>query len=130
MITLNSLWTDYLVLVNKALACVEWGTFIADKYNDKTTVKEMYDYLETSGVLSDEWIIWTIQKFGEQLSEDVRLRLYDGIKDPRVASQIYFKFSYLTDSEDKKLLKIFKGKLPTIEREISENLVPRKKVLL
>lgn len=132
MITLNSLWTDYLVLVNKASGCANqintWNSTIAGKYEDKTTVKDMFDILEKSEMLSDLWIIWTLQKFGKELSEDVRLRLYDGLKEPRIAAQIYFDFSFLTDKEDKKLFKMFEGKLPTIEKEISEKLVPRKKV--
>jgi hypothetical protein len=134
MITLDSLWKDYLVLIDKASGCVKqintWNSTIAGKHADKTTVKDMFDILEKSETLSDVWIVWALQKFGKELSEDVRLRLYDGIKEPRVAAQIYFDFSYLTDREDDKLIKIFQGKLPTIEKEIAENLVSRKKVSL
>lgn len=132
MITLDSLWKDYLVLIDKASGCVKQinklNSTIAGKYADKTTVKDMFAILEKSEALSDLWIVWTLEKFGKELSEDVRLRLYDGLKEPRIAAQIYFEFSYLTDKEDKKLFKMFEGKLPTIEKEISENIVPRKKV--
>lgn len=133
MITLDSLWTDYLVLVNKASGCANQinklnSTIAGSKKVDTTTVRDMYAILEKSEALSDLWIVWTLEKFGEELSEDVRLRLYDGLKEPRTAAQIYFDFSFLTDKEDNKLFKMFKGKLPTIEKEISEKLVPRKKV--
>lgn len=132
MITLDSLWTDYLVLVDKASGCARQVNMMkstaGSKKVDTTTVRDMYAILEKSEALSDLWIVWTLEKFGEELSEDVRLRLYDGLKEPRTAAQIYFDFSFLTDKEDKKLFKMFEGKLPTIEKEISEKLVPRKKV--
>lgn len=132
MITLDSLWTDYLVLVDKASGCASQVNMMksaaGSKKVDTTTVRDMYAILEKSEALSDLWIVWTLEKFGEELSEDVRLRLYDGLKEPRTAAQIYFDFPYLTDKEDIKLFKMFEGKLPTIEKEISEKLVPRKKV--
>lgn len=133
MLTLKSLFSDYLALIAKASACsteiTKFNGITSTKLNvSKMTIDEAFNILDKENSVSELWIRWTFDKIGKELGEDVRKRLLTKIFTPMIAMRFYLDFDYLTDAEDLMLKKIFEGKLPVAEKEMTTNIVTRAKV--
>lgn len=134
MLTLKSLFSDYLALIAKASACsteiTKFNGIANTKLNvSKMTIDEAFNILDKESSVSELWIRWTFDKIGKELGEDVRKRLLTKIVTPMTAMHFYLDFDYLTDAEDKMLKAIFEGKLPAAEKELTANIVTRVKAI-
>lgn len=129
MLTLKSPFSEYMKLLSTKTACGSITPFndVIKKLNvEKITVDEAYDVLNKEPI-PELWIIWLLENLGKELGPDIRMRLFTKIVKPTTALRIFMDFVFLTDEEDIMLKKMFKGKLPTAEKEISTGVVIRSK---
>lgn len=122
--------TSYRMLVNAAKQKTEicagakaWSKRFLGK-----TIEEMRD----ASCLQDKdynpsWGVWLLISFGTGIDIIIRKRLIIAIKDPMMALRLYLDLDWLTDEEDRLLEGIFKGKLPTPEKKLTDGTLTRAK---
>jgi hypothetical protein len=124
-------------------ATTQAEVFLKAMRADKTiTCQDVKDYCEgfsskvstgftirdiAAGKLEFRWIHGCLARFGQSLSSEVRQLMIKQIDEPMFAFCCYRQFAFWTDTEDRILESIFKGKLPTAEKELADGVVTRAK---
>ena len=133
MLTLKSPFKDFIELCRKAGACSDKGEAIpvmeyANKGNgmtaDGTCAEGFKLYLD--GKFPEGWAEWVLNNVGKDMDDKCRKFFIDKIKNEMTACQVYIKCApILTAKEDTMLKAVYKGKLPTAEKELRDGIVTR-----
>ena len=83
---------------------------------------------EALSQLPDEsWIMWGFLKLGERIKPELRQVLLDNLTEPTLAFMLYLNVAWLTDEEDVLLEAKFKGKKPSLEKDLEDGVIKRAK---
>lgn len=102
----------------------DWVKEMLEKNPDITMDEAVADFLSGDN-RKMAWAVWCIKSL--PLSEKVRLELFKKIDHPTLAFHLYTSVPDLTDAEEKFLLSLFEGKLPTAEQELADGSIVRAK---
>jgi len=100
---------------------IHYSQFSKEK-SPNATVKDMVE-----STPEQHWAAWYLQVLGKETDTEMCKVMIAKIEDPMLAFLMYLKVACLTDEEDKILESIFKGKVPTVEQELKDGIVSRKK---
>jgi hypothetical protein len=127
MLTRKTNIQDFLAQMKASSLCGEsilWVEKIKDQDNT-TTLGQLADSLEL--VKDQDWAVGCLMLYDGLLDTELRKSFIRKVTDSMSAFVLYTKLKTLTSEEDRMLLAIFKGKLPTAERELAEGKVKRTK---
>jgi hypothetical protein len=128
MLTLESKFIDFVTICNKAGACpeaVEWMDKQLDINKDMTFGDAMKNFVADDKA-AEGWASWNIEKLGKELGSDAIDGFISKIKNEMAACQVYIKCApVLTAVQDTTLKTLYKGKLPTAEKELRDRIIAR-----
>lgn len=116
----NTPASEKLKVLKKAGACNE----ALECLKSSATVMDLAINIPTD---KPGWAAWDLQMFGEEEDIEIRKVMIVKIKEPMMAFRLYCTLSWLTGKEDVLLEAMFKGKLPTAEKELEDGIVTRAK---
>ena len=125
MITMKSKFSDAFEVCRRLGACKEnldWGKALMEKYPD-LLVSESLKILKEDTKAPQLWSVWIVAKGKGEIDEEVQNGFMEKITDPMTALQLLLQADYLTEKQDKYLEKIYKGKLPTAEKELKTGVI-------
>lgn len=127
----NTSLRDFIATCEKISACsvsLEWLGQNNDL--DAPCGEVVMKYISTPEAQADQgWGIWTIMALYNHLEPDFRLEFFKKVKDPMSAFMLYINLPKITNDEENVLESVFKGKLPTAEKELKKGVVKRKKII-
>jgi len=146
MITWNSKLSEWIKIISSVGACsslLTYGVGVVQKWSDdivkikedgqEPTIREAYEYFKTLDLDIDYLILWLTCNMGSEVQFEASLReeVAKSVRDPKIALKIYYKSSYITESEEEILKSKFivngKHLFPTIEKELADGKIIRAK---
>ena len=125
MITMKSKFSDAYEVCRRLGACEEnlkWGQALMKKYPD-LLVAESLEILRKDEKAPQSWSVWIVAKGNGEIDEEVQNGFMKKITDPMTALQLLLQADYLTAKQDAFLENIYKGKLPTAEKELKTGVI-------
>jgi hypothetical protein len=125
MITMKSKFSEAYEVCKRLGACEEnllWGQALMKKYPD-LLVSESLKILKEDTKAPQLWSVWIVAKGKGEIDTEVQNGFMEKITDPMTALQLLLQADYLTEKQDKYLEKIYKGKLPTAEKELRKGVI-------
>ena len=125
MITLKSKFKEAYDVCVSLEACepaLDWMRALLKK-NPEISVGESLDLINSDEKADETWAVWNLFHAKGNLDEDVQNGFIRKIKTPMFALQVLLKCEFLTAEQDAVLEKIYKGKLPTAEKELRTGVI-------
>lgn len=132
MITMKSKFKEAVDVLIRLGACgdnLEWCNALL-KAKPEMLVPEALDALCKDEKAPQGWSVWIVAKGNGEIDTEVQNGFMKKITDPMTALQVLLQADYLTAEQDAVMEAIYKGKLPTAEKELRTGVITTAKARL
>lgn len=124
----DSLCGDLVKELQARNACKEAINWINSVVTPKQSIDELLDAYLMDAKSPGTYSVWVLQNIYNLLTPDIRIRFISKIANEMTAFFLYLDCKDLNSEEEKLLTRVFKGKLPNAEKELTAGIVSRKKL--